>query len=409
MRTTESGINYLAPHPSLHRVGRQHVDVLIVGAGPAGAATAIALAQHGRSTALVNQAPEIPNRLGEALPPAILVPLARLGVWEHFREEAHFASSGVRSIWGGEPEMEQEFLFQPHGAGWHVSRDQFDKMLVTRATSIGTRLHLGAKVAGLCWTSAGWEAEIEIDRGETVSYLARYLVDATGRASAIARRLGICRVAVDQLIAVSGLIDISRSSREPGHDLLVEASESGWWYSAPLRGGQLVVTYLSDVDLYPGDRRSVETWRGLLSSAPHSERRVGGSTLVGGLRVGSARTSRLAAIAGRDWLAVGEAAMALDPLSSAGVHRALTDGLESGEAIEQHLTGEVGAPIRHARAAHAMFEQYLQLRRMYYRHERRWPGSPFWRRRTMEGLPVIRRAATATRFHSHVIPSGAVA
>ncbi|MEP6573303.1 MAG: FAD-dependent monooxygenase [Gemmatimonadota bacterium] len=398
-----------APATTARRAQREQVDTLIVGAGPAGAATAIALAQHGRTTVLVDRNPEIPNRLGEALPPAILVPLARLGVGDHFRDESHFASTGTRSIWGSGVDTDSEFLFRPHGAGWHVCRDQFDTMLVARATSIGTRLHLGTRITGMCWTSAGWEVEVESERGESVSYLARYLVDATGRASAAARRLGVCRVAVDRLVGVSAIIDISGSSRNPGHDLLVEATESGWWYSAPLRGDQMVVTYLSDADLYPGDRRSIEGWRNLLMLAPHTERRVGGSPLVGGLRVGSARTSRLAAIAGRDWLAVGESAMALDPLSSAGVHRALTDGLEGAEAIEQHLSGDVGAPIQHARASHALFEQYLQLRRMYYRHERRWAESPFWRRRAMEGMPVIRRPAGRKCFAARIVASGAVA
>lgn len=48
-----------------------------------------------------------------------------------------------------------------------------------------------------------------------------------------------------------------------------------------------------------------------------------------GVRVRPAESSRLDRAAGEDWLAVGDAASAWDPLSSQGVYRALVTGLEA--------------------------------------------------------------------------------
>ena len=86
-----------------------------------------------------------------------------------------------------------------------------------------------------------------------------------------------------------------------------------------------------------------------------------------------------------DRLAVGDAAMAFDPLSSQGVARALTTGRQAVEVMLAARNGNADAPEHYLRSLKLTFDKYLQKRTHYYRTEQRWPDAPFWRRRHEPG------------------------
>ena len=88
-----------------------------------------------------------------------------------------------------------------------------------------------------------------------------------------------------------------------------------------------------------------------------------------------ASSFRLDRVAGPRWLAIGDAATALDPLSSHGLGNALFTGMRAAEAI---ATGNFDD---YERAVDKMWNVYVSRRRELYASERRWPSSPFWSRR----------------------------
>jgi flavin-dependent dehydrogenase len=81
-------------------------------------------------------------------------------------------------------------------------------------------------------------------------------------------------------------------------------------------------------------------------------------------------------VAGEGWLAIGDAAAALDPLSSHGIAAALAGGIEAARAIVE------GSTERYERSIDASWTAYVSMRRAFYAAERRWSGTPFWQRRT---------------------------
>ena len=80
-------------------------------------------------------------------------------------------------------------------------------------------------------------------------------------------------------------------------------------------------------------------------------------------------------IAGPGWLAVGDAACAHDPLSSRGLHDALTGGIAAAEAIAHNTISAYAEQVA------ADYRAYLTDLDWYYRQETRFPDSPFWRAR----------------------------
>ena len=82
-----------------------------------------------------------------------------------------------------------------------------------------------------------------------------------------------------------------------------------------------------------------------------------------------------------DWLAVGDAAATVDPLSSQGILKALRGGIFASYAIGDRLRGDTGALARYARWVAAEHDGDGVARATVYGRERRWADAPFWRRR----------------------------
>ena len=99
------------------------------------------------------------------------------------------------------------------------------------------------------------------------------------------------------------------------------------------------------------------------------------------LHVRSARTQRLDKAVGEAWLAVGDAAMSFDPLSSEGISKGLQMGRAAADAAAAFCQGKSSPLADYARDADAAFAEYLDARCNFYAAERRWPDSPFWKRR----------------------------
>ena len=102
------------------------------------------------------------------------------------------------------------------------------------------------------------------------------------------------------------------------------------------------------------------------------------------LIVRSARSQHLDPPCGRGWLAVGDAAMAFDPLASQGIAKALDHGKRAASSIAAYLSGDAMSLERLALDLRREYASYRATRADYYRIETRWPQSVFWKRRNVE-------------------------
>lgn len=362
-------------------------DVAVLGAGPAGCATAIALARRGYSVVLIERSAYQSDRVGETLPSAVRRPLASLGVWDLFLAGNHTASFGIHSAWGRPDLYVNDSIFNPYGHGWNVNRAQFDLMLATAAGRAGATVHTGVSLARFDRPfDSLWQ--IEIRNGEqTYSFKARVMVDASGRAAVLARRHGARRISYDRLVGVTAFYRPQQSRPAPGCCTLVESVENGWWYSSPLPDGRMVAAYMTDADLCPrGARISAEYLQKQIMHGVHTALRLDGYAPESRPFFSAANSAWMDSIAGRNWLAVGDAAAAFDPLSSQGVLVALKSGLHAARAIEDYLSGKSASLQDYATWVKKGFEEYLIVRDLFYNRERRWPASAFWRRRQTEPL-----------------------
>jgi flavin-dependent dehydrogenase len=103
------------------------------------------------------------------------------------------------------------------------------------------------------------------------------------------------------------------------------------------------------------------------------------------------------------WLAVGDAALAVDPISGSGVVRALQTAHAAATTVIAILTGDESRPIAAYEAElDRECTQYLRERAQYYGAERRWDSAPFWRRRI--AVPQVGDSLIAGQDHVSVQP-----
>jgi flavin-dependent dehydrogenase len=371
---------------------RRTVDVLILGAGPAGSGLAIALKRAGVADVLLIDRPaRRPFRMGEAAAPGLGPLLRRLGLDDRLDSRGHRPCHGNLLVWGGPAPVAEDFMRRASGPGWHLDREAFDLWLKAEAAAAGAELLCPANLATIRRDRECWQAEIRAADIKTV-VKARWIVDATGRPSAIARRLGARLNRLDRLISLAVLAAPAESSGFDGFSM-VEGVEIGWWYASRLPGGEAVVALMTDADLArEADLRSLGAFRRAWAETSEIGRLVPMPDHLCRPVVFAAGTQFIDRAIAPGWLALGDALTALDPLSASGVTGALEDVVVVADTLVRLLDipdrGEArDLRLSYAARANATLKRFLLERRAIYGAERRWSKSCFWQRRAVAMTP----------------------
>jgi flavin-dependent dehydrogenase len=378
--------------------------IAVIGGGPAGLAATLALTGFGFHVTMLERSEYDTITVGEHLRPEALPQLARLGLEPSVWEAQALPCPVIEAAWGSATLTDTQYLFNPYGDSFLLSRPAFDARLAGIARRRGATVLTGVRLMHVTRVQTGWRLDIR-HRSRSKSLAADFLIDATGRASFLARRFGIRQIVHDRLIGIVGYGNTSPFTSSPGRNLLIEACEAGWWYSAPLPGGRVVATWMTDNDDlvdFPG--LPLAYWKACLAKSQHTKLRLTGFDVQALVSVRSAKSKILQRLTGDGWLALGDAAMSFDPLSSQGIHKGLYGGLQAADVIRTYVAGEPGALSAYERTLQEAFHEYIQLRAAYYRLEQRWPHSPFWHRRvsfddrtvqlSLEPMTVLVRKAT---------------
>jgi flavin-dependent dehydrogenase len=364
-------------------------DVLIAGAGPAGCAATISLADFAPKlgTCVIDPGVDDSIRIGETVPPAIKPILDHLGLWSGFAADGHSASYRTFSAWSAPPLVSNEFLFQTQQVGWRLDRIRFDTMMARKAAARAAGW-LRGRLAQLDLIDGVWRVRL----GDGAAFTTRAVIDATGRAAAPARLCGLRPVRPDRLIGAFMHFDDPRAN---DCELMVEAVRDGWWYTAALPSGRRVIAFMTDADL--ARHRGIgqpEQWMNALDATAHIGAIASRARPLGQIRLQAAGSQIMSGDATQTLLCVGDASSCFDPVSGQGIVKALRSAIFASYAVADWLERRDGRGLARYRTFVASeFATYRRTLHDYYLLEQRWSANAFWQRRHTPPVSVRDRSA----------------
>jgi flavin-dependent dehydrogenase len=308
---------------------RLGAEICVLGGGPAGAAAALKLTRLGHEVLVVERERFPRPHVGESLAPGIWRQLDLLGLAETVRGGGFLPASLALVRWAGSTEA-----VPSPTPGLLVDRGRFDEILLAAAREAGARVLQPARALRPRRTASGWVVPVIGERG-VLEVEARWLVDATGRASRLGGR---------PVRTTPSTVALHASWRRPPGAWLeprVEAAPDAWLWGAPLPDGTFSAMVFLDAERYRGWRRSGKSRESLYLEA------LGRSVLLRELPAAKPPERVQACDAtcrhdpepiGEGFIKLGEAAFAIDPLSSSGVQVALRTAWSGSIAAHTILT-----------------------------------------------------------------------
>ncbi len=375
--------------------------VAVCGGGPAGGVAALVLAQRGIAVTLITGGKRTGHssssaQFAQTLPAPGRHLLSRLGLPSDSSEEYSAELLGTYSSWGSTEALSNDSILNPLGNGLRLDRRAFDTALHDAAVRTGATLADSRVVAlrrGKRASTDGWTITCDVADENRRELEVDIVIDATGRPARIARQCAqVRRVTFDSLVSFAATVVVSpttdrRAVAEYDSTLLVESSPDGWWFSVVAANGVRALQFFCDRQEFPKGMSNLEMTEAALQTQ-HVKALVAGShkTLSRPRRI-VASSSAISPVVGSDWLAVGDAAMTFDPLSSQGVFAAMRGGVAAATSIEEDRA-LIGAGRRdrspfasYREFVHETWLRYVEQIRTVYSWEQRWPQSDFWRKR----------------------------
>ena len=374
-------------------------DVLVIGGGPAGSTAAGLLAELGWRVVLLEKDHHPRFHIGESLLPMGMPLLERLGVLEQV------AAIGVPKYGAdfnvaGSAAHPKTFYFDDTAGdsppmAYQVSRADFDSLLFRRATKLGadTREGYRATEVELDCVDGVW-LEAHDDAGDAHRFRAQYLVDASGRDTLLASKLGSKRKnTAHQSAAIFSHYRnvVLREGRDAGN-ISIYWFAHGWIWMIPLRNGTVSIGAVCRPDYLRQRNCSREAFldRTLALSSEVAER-LRGATRVAPVRAAANYSYCSTHACGERYVMVGDAFTFIDPVFSSGVFIAMDGASRAAELVDGILRDPASAAARKRNFERSLRIGIRRLSWFIYRF-----NSPVIQRLFMSAQPRLGMRAAVT-------------
>jgi geranylgeranyl reductase family protein len=313
-------------------------DVIVVGAGPAGAATACDLARRGVDVLLLDRKTFPRDKTcGDGVPPGSIEILNEFGMADKIRSAGFYPIRGVRIGTPAGRMWETSFRAKREGAQFYVApRAQFDALIQRHAVESGARFVQGGVKAPI-FEDGRVTGVRAVTNGRATELRSRVVVGADGATSALARALRQRPRPPDhhRSVAIRAYVGGIETLPNRIEFYFYKRFVPGYGWVFPLGPDRANVGVVMRVDRYRKAGASLEALLAEFLQSPAVEDR-----LHRGYRIENAESWQLPNGAADRFdnafdgaVLVGDAASLVDPLTGEGIHNALVSAKLAVEVV----------------------------------------------------------------------------
>lgn len=336
-------------------------EVIIVGGGPGGAATALYLLKAGVKPLLVERQNFPRFHIGESLSGECGNCLRNLELEGEVAAQKYPVKYGVH-------------VFNPHGNGfwvevkkrcpetnamlpnstWSVKRSTFDKILLDAALRRGTDYMQCEAIAPLQEDGQVTGLQIRTPAGKLENLHCDVLVDCSGQGTFLANR-GITGPKIkggynNQIAVFSQIEDMivdqgSEPHQGPGNTLIFYKERDHWAWTIPIADNLISIGVVAPASHFKkqGLDKTEYLRKEIVELNPELTRRITKTSFLEDVRSITSYSYSTTGYAGKGFICVGDSHQFTDPIFSFGVFLAVREGELAAQAIMKYLGSKNGS------------------------------------------------------------------
>ena len=327
---------------------QQQVDVLIIGAGPAGAVAGALLNKKGYRVLIIEKEHFPRFSIGESLLPQCMTYLEQAGMLAAVEKAGFQLKNGAAFSRAGHYEA-YDFR-EKFTAGWgttfQVQRDKFDKILADEAQAQGVEIRYGQAVTAYQDQAEQVSLQVEIDSGQSYQVSARFVLDASGFGRVLPRLLKLEKAPTlsPRCSIFTHIEDNICDSRYDRNKILITVHpvhHDIWFWLIPFEQGRASVGVVAPQGylekLAGNDQAKLKSLISETCLLNDILPKAKFDTPVRSIKGYSADVNKLY---GKQFALLGNAGEFLDPVFSSGVTIALTSASLAADTVDKQLSGQ---------------------------------------------------------------------
>ncbi|MDN3583541.1 NAD(P)/FAD-dependent oxidoreductase [Mucilaginibacter flavus] len=325
----------------------EKVDVLVIGAGPAGTVAASIVNKAGFKVKIVEKQKFPRFVIGESLLPRCMEALTEAGFVEAVETKGFQKKFGAKFVKNG---VICDYYFSDQFTDgwnwtWQVPRAEFDKTLADTCEQMGIPVNYETAVTDIKFNGSNSVTTLEDIDGNQSQVEARFIIDGSGYGRVIPRLFNLDKPSnmSERKALFAHTVDVKRNLYEEPNRITIVVHKPGVWiWIIPFSSGVTSLGFVGNPDFFnrvEGENDN-EKLRNLIASDPYLSERFAGVEFVFEPRILQAWSSTTDIFHGEGFVLTGNVTEFLDPIFSSGVTLATVSSQNAAHLVIRTLNGE---------------------------------------------------------------------
>ena len=325
---------------------REKVDVLVIGAGPAGTVAASIVNKAGYKVKIVEKLKFPRFVIGESLLPRCMEALTEAGFIEAVKAKGFQEKFGAKFVKNGKT-CDYFFAdqFTPGWSWtWQVPRGEFDKTLADECERMGIAVSYETTVTNIVFNGSDSVTSVEDINGEKSEIEASFIIDGSGYGRVIPRLFNLDKPSnlATRKTLFSHFIDTNRAMDDEPNRITIIVHDLGIWiWVIPFSDGVTSLGFVGDPSFFSKyEGTDDEVLKQIIASQPYIAGRFKDAEKKFETRKLESWSSTTDKFYGEGFVLTGNVTEFLDPVFSSGVTLATVSSQTAAKLVVRKLKGE---------------------------------------------------------------------